>query len=61
VFGDVCVPLIYSLILDYCVAKYSSMIGIQVLNKIDLPGAEPQRVCQEIEEVCFTGSSDMCI
>lgn len=24
---------------------------MQVLNKIDLPGAEPQRVSQEIEEV----------
>jgi len=24
---------------------------IPVLNKIDLPGAEPQRVCQEIEEI----------
>jgi len=24
---------------------------LQVLNKIDLPGAEPDRVCKEIEEV----------
>jgi hypothetical protein len=29
-------------------------ILLQVLNKIDLPGAEPDRVIKEIEEVCFS-------
>ena len=28
-----------------------SVTAAQVLNKIDLPGAEPSRVIQEIEEV----------
>ena len=36
---------------------------IPVLNKIDLPGAEPERVCREIEEVvgleCSEGQAIM--
>lgn len=31
---------------------------IPVLNKIDLPGAEPERVCREIEEVIGLECSD---
>eukprot|EP01018_Ginkgo_biloba_P034908 Gb_36641 [translate_table: standard] len=31
-------------------AMFGPTLG-EVLNKIDLPGADPQRVCQEIEEI----------
>lgn len=32
-------------------SRYRLSLTMQVLNKIDLPGAEPERVCREIEEV----------